>query len=288
MRRFAPVVVALALAGCGSEPPNRETEHDVYRSFHELSDQAAASLQASERFKSDLLDVRGIMDRTGRRTASTASLERELRDALARHGLHVLARTDPRPPERAAVAIQIHGLIDDMDGDPKRGSITHFDAAVESETSVGPARIIWSFQCTFPEPSTLPDEYRPAGWVDKAALDAQMQLAPHLEKVEAVQVTPVADRTSKFPVLPFDACLRHHLVSSGIPVVWRRAAGVDAPIGMGAASSPEKRADLPSINGEVTEAPGGGAILVLKLERVNPATKKLEVVAQFDRKLATP
>jgi hypothetical protein len=289
MRRFAPVVVALALAGCSSEPA-KAAPRDYPTAFRKLADEAAASLEKTERFKSDVLDLRGVLNRTAWRDLLTGDLESAFREALARHGFHVLARTDPKPSDRAAFAVQIYGLVDTVDGDWETGRcIYHFEAAVESPTSAGPARVVWSFQDEHavsvipPEPPH--DPLHPSGKIGDVAIAAQKEFAAHLQKDDAVQVIPVADRTSRFPVLVLDACLRHELVAGGIPVVWRRAAGVDAPIGMGAASSPEKRVDLPSINGEVTDAPGGGAILTLKLERVNPATKKLEVVAQFDRKL---
>jgi hypothetical protein len=281
------LVVALGLAGCSSEPPANDrlptTPADPDADLHappssskEIIKAAAADLRATERFKADVLDVRGVMNRSAESVA-TGDLEAELRRALADAGLHVLARIDPKPSERAALAVPVCGFVD---GDRDFLHL-HFEAAVESPTSAGPARVVWAFDRT----STVVEKPTPgseAVWISR---DAATDLTKHLSKDDAVQVLPVTDRTGKFPVLAFDACFRARLVRRGIPVVWRRAAGVDAPIGMGAATSPEKRVDLPSINGEVTEAPGGGSILVLKLERVNPATKKLEIVAQFDRKL---
>jgi hypothetical protein len=289
------LIVAVALVGCSSEPAQndpaptaRGPDDDIHSptsgmggSFvRAIFKDAAEDLRATERFKADVLDVRGLMDRSGHARALNDGepVDAELRRALASAGLHVIARADPKPSERAAVAIPVYGFIDE---DPAFTQ-WHFEAAVESPTSAGPARVVWAYDrwvMTSAGAKTSPLK------IDELSIAAAIDLAKNLSKDDAVQVLPVTDRTGKFPVLAFDACFRARLVRRGVPVVWRRAAGVDAPIGMGAATSPEKRVDLPAINGEVTEAPGGGAILTLKLERVNPATKKLEIVAQFDRKL---
>jgi hypothetical protein len=255
-------------------------ERDLLKSFATL---AAKDLKASERFASDVLDVRAIQDRSDESVPS-GELEEMLRREIAHEGLHTLARPDPREPERAKVALPVYGFVDGVRDGESVWLFFHVETA--SEAPGASARVVWAFDARARVKASKPTSVKAPFKLDLHALatDAANALAKLVKDEPCFEVQQPVDKTGRFPVQAFDAALRTRFVRRGLPLAWRRAAGIDAPPALASPRPPEKRLDLPRIRGEVEELKEGGAILVLRVERWTQANR-WEITGSFDRKL---